>query len=371
MPCNGGESGLFCTMERIDMEFCKPMNQEQTHETLGKQTRIRRILCIDGGGIKGTLPAAFLKALEDDLRKPVGSYFDLIAGTSTGGIIALGLSMGRSAEELLALYEKHGPVIFGQDNAKGPPRDWLSMKIWKFKEFCRHVVKPKHDADILARVLDSVLDGAHIGDARTRLVIPAWDPDRRSPYLYKTSHHPRLTTDYRKAALDAALATAAAPTYFKRHRTADDVGLTDGGTWANNPTAIAVVEAISILGWSPAELRVLSLGCSDEGYMLPEAPGLAQLNRQVLYLYADGQSHGALGMAKLLLNHPYDGERLYRYSPKVPQGFFSLDDTSKICRLKGLGASEARNAKPHLSPVFFQEPAEPFVPFHCLTEDTE
>jgi len=331
------------------------------------QTRIHRILCIDGGGIKGTLPAALLKTLEDDLREPIGSYFDLIAGTSTGGILALGLGMGHSAKQLLALYEKRGPVIFSQENAEKHLRNCFSTMVRNLRDFGRHLVGPKHDKDILAHELEVFFGNALIGEARTRLLIPAWDPDQRNPYIFKTSHHPRLTTDYRKTALDAALATAAAPTFFKRHRTADNVGLTDGGTWANNPVALAVVEAISILGWPPADIRVLSLGCSEEIYMLPEAPGLAQLNIQIRRLYTDGQSHGALGMAKLLLNHPYDGDRLFRYSPRVPKGVFSLDDTSKIDSLKGLGTSTARNAKPHLKPVFFQQPAEPFLPCHHLT----
>lgn len=331
--------------------------------------KIRRILCIDGGGIKGTLPAAFLASLEKDLQEPIGRYFDLIAGTSTGGILALGLGLGHSASSLLKLYEDRGPTIFGQEQDADAKKRWPSKALTKLKDFGRHLVQPKHDADILARELEAVLHDAKIGDAQTRLVIPAWDPDQRSPYIYKTAHHERLTTDYLRPALDAALATAAAPTYFKRHRTSDDVGLTDGGTWANNPTAIAVVEAISILGWQPPEVRVLSLGCSDEVYMLPEEPGLAQINLKLLNLYTDGQSHGALGMAKLLLNHPYDGERLHRYSPPVPSGFFSLDDTSKIKRLKGLGASAARNAKPHLKPVFFNEPADPFNPVYRLAED--
>ena len=81
----------------------------------GNKRQIRRILSIDGGGIKGTMPAAFLAGLEDDLGQPIGRYFDLIAGTSTGGIIALGLGLGRTAKELLELYERRGPVIFGQD----------------------------------------------------------------------------------------------------------------------------------------------------------------------------------------------------------------------------------------------------------------
>lgn len=335
----------------------------------GTKRQIRRILSIDGGGIKGTLPAAFLAGLEEDVGEPIGRYFDLIAGTSTGGIIALGLGMGCTARELLDLYEHRGPIIFGQ-NGDGGGSPGMLRRFWNsLAAKGRWAVRPKHDADILAREIGSVLNGALIGHSRTRLVIPAWDPDLRSPYIFKTAHHVRLQTDYRKSALDAALATAAAPTYYKRHRTSDDVGLTDGGTWANNPTAIAVVEALTLLGWHPSDLRILSLGCLDEVYMLPEIPGVAGLGLKVLNLYADGQSHGALGMAKLLTGHPYDGDRIYRFSPSVPSGFFSLDDTTKIGRLKGIGMSEARKAKPHLTPVFFTEPADAFVPVHQLKED--
>lgn len=332
------------------------------------QRRIRRILSIDGGGIKGTMPAAFLAALEEDLGEPIGSYFDLIAGTSTGGIIALGLGLGRTARELLELYERRGPIIFGQHVEEAEKPGKLQQFWCNLTAKGRHVVRPKHDSDALAQELSAVLGDERIGQSKTRLIIPAWDADLRSPYIFKTAHHTRLQTDFRRTALDAAMATAAAPTYFKRHRTADDIGLTDGGTWANNPTALAVVEAITLLGWPASDLRILSLGCLDEVYMLPESPGAASLGLKILNLYADGQSHGALGMAKLLTGHSYDGERIYRYSPSVPSGFFSLDDTSKISRLKGLGMSAARKAKPHLAPVFFTEPADAFVPVYQLKE---
>jgi hypothetical protein len=335
----------------------------------GNNTQIRRILSIDGGGIKGTVPAAFLAGLEEDLGEPIGRYFDLIAGTSTGGIIALGLGLGRTAKELLELYEHRGPIIFGQSDADDEPVGKM-RKVWRnLTANGRHVVGPKHDSVILAQELKAVLKDDLIGQSQNRLVIPAWDADLRSPYIYKTAHHMRLQTDFRKTALDAALATAAAPTYFKRHRTVDDIGLTDGGTWANNPTAIAVVEAITLLGWHPSDLRVLSLGCLDEVYMVPEAPGIAGLGLKALNLYADGQSHGALGMAKLLTGHPYDGERIFRYSPTVPSGLFSLDDTTKIAKLKGLGMSTARRAKSHLTPIFFTKAADPFVPVHQFKED--
>lgn len=313
----------------------------------------RRILSIDGGGIKGTVPAAFLAELEQDLDRPIGEYFDLIVGTSTGGILALGLALGFSAQSILELYENRGPVIFGNSNTS------LVQKLWAGG---RHILKPKHDANILRSELEMVFGDAKISDAKCRLVIPAWDADQRSVYLYKTAHHTRLTTDHHKPILDAALATSAAPTYFKRHRTIDDVGLLDGGIWANNPIAIAVIEAISLLGWSATDLRVLSLGCTDEVYSIPEAPGLGGLGRKLINLFMDGQSRGALGMAKLLTNHPHNGERIFRISPQVPINLFSLDDASKIGRLKGLGAGSARSEKPQLKQVFFDSPVETFRP---------
>lgn len=323
---------------------------------------LKRILTIDGGGIKGVQPAAFLATLEKDLDRPIGEYFDLIAGTSTGGILAIGLALGHSAGELLKLYEERGPHIFGQAKKRGFVGKCINRVAGKFL----HIFKPKLNADILRHEIDAVLKGALIGEAKTRLVIPSWDADSRSIYIYKTAHHHRLDTDFRKPALDAALATAAAPTYYKRHKTIDDVGLLDGGVWSNNPIGIAVVEAISLLDWDPASLKILSLGCVDEVYMIPEAPGIGNLGLKVLNLFMDGQSRGALGMACLITGHPHDRHAIYRYSPTVPEGFFSLDDTTKISHLKGLGVSAARRAKPELKPVFFQSPAEPFVPVHNL-----
>ncbi len=331
------------------------------------EAKIKRVLSLDGGGIKGTQPAAFLATLEEDLGRPIGEYFDLIAGTSTGGIIAIGLALGHPAKEILSLYEDRGPVIFGDatrsDSMLGGVLERLGRRLLsKLRPWFRS----KHDASNLQVELEKFLKGARIGDATTRLVIPAWDADRRRPYIYKTAHHERISTDYRQPVVDAALATAAAPTQFKRHRTVSDVGLLDGGTWANNPIAVATVEAIALLNWNPADLRILSLGCTDEVYMLPENPGYLKLKGKILNLLADGQSHGALGMAKLLTRDSRNGQRVFRYAPTVPAGFFAMDDASRISRLKGIGVSAARDAKPDLTPVFFQTTADPFVPVHNL-----
>jgi hypothetical protein len=79
-----------------------------------------------------------------------------------------------------------------------------------------------------------------------------------------------------------------------------------------------------------------------------------------------GQSHGALGMAKLLLGHEYERDSLFRICPDVPKNLFKLDDTSKIVRLKGLGYSRARDWQPRLGPIFFTEAAAPFTPVYSL-----
>lgn len=322
------------------------------------KSQSRRILSIDGGGIMGTFPAAFLASLETELGEPIGRYFDLIAGTSTGGILAIGLAMGIPAKDLLELYEARGPEIFGQEEHGGP--QWAR----RLSRSVRHLFRPKHDADVLREVLSDTLGELKIGDAITRLIVPAWEADRQSVYIFKTAHHERLKTDYRRSAVDAALATAAAPSYFKRHRTPDGVGLIDGGVWANNPVALAVVEAITLLGWPPQSLHVLSVGCVNEVYMLDEAPGAGSLVLDLARLFMNGQTHGALGMAKLLTGHEYERHAIFRVCPDVPKNIFKLDDTTKIGRLKGLGFSSARENRPRLEPVFFSAPAVPFLPLY-------
>lgn len=321
----------------------------------------RRILCIDGGGIRGTFPAAFLAGLEEQLDgRRIGSYFDLIAGTSTGGIIAIGLAMGLRASEILDLYVEKGPYIFGQ--GRGRITDFIHGKLRNV----RWAVTNKYGPDALRCALDEVLGTKRIGEARTRLLIPAWNPVARSVYIYKTAHHERFRRDYKALAIDAAMATAAAPTYFPQHATRDSVGLTDGGTWANNPTALAVVEAIAVLGWPRDALHVLSLGCVDETYSTPRGLGLGRGATMSINLFMDGQSFGAMGMAKLLTGHEHDRVAIHRINHTAPYKAFKLDSTEVIDDLKGLGYHYARDRQPALDPVFFREPAETFIPVHAL-----
>ncbi len=324
----------------------------------------RRLLSIDGGGILGTFPAAFLAELEQHLDRPIGSYFDLIAGTSTGGIIGIALALGHPASEILDQYEKHGPRIFGQNRAG------LANVLGRMLRNCRWLYRNKYDSKPLKDMLRNVLGNRQIGHAQARLVVPAWDPTAQSVYLYKTAHHRRFKTDFRSFAVDAALSTAAAPSYFKQNQTLHDVGLLDGGVWANNPVAIAVVEAIWVLGWEPESLHVLSLGCLKETYTLPKRAGLGRIGiRNAIRLFMDGQSQGALGMAKLLTGDGPDRKALHRINHTVPSDAYRMDDSKMIPELKGLGHSKGRHQLPVLKPVFFDVPAEKFTPCYKLKED--
>ena len=325
----------------------------------------RRLLCIDGGGILGTFPAALLAELEQRLDNPIGAYFDLIAGTSTGGIIAIALALGHRASEILELYESRGPEIFGQDG------DTLFNRVTGSLRILRWFYRNKYDSDALRAALRDVFGDKRIGEARTRLVIPAWNPVAQSVYIYKTAHHPRLETDYRSSAVDAALATSAAPTYFRQHITGRDVGLLDGGVWANNPTAIATVEALAVLGWPRESLHVLSLGCLEETYTISKRSGLGTLGAKVVKLFMDGQSHGAMGITKLLTGHEHERTALYRINHTVPYNAYRMDDSRVIQDLKGLGHSKGRDRMPVLRPVFFDRPVDGFTPIHQLAEERD
>lgn len=312
----------------------------------------KRILAIDGGGIKGVFPAAFLATIEDTIEDKVANYFDLIVGTSTGGIIALGLGLGFSAREILEFYEKFGPEIFAGN---------------RLLRAIRQIGLSKYSHDALTKALESQFGDKLLGESTKRLVIPSLNLETGEVHVYKTSHHPRLQRDYKEKAINVALATASAPTYFPTHRTAAGTPLVDGGLWANNPVGLAVVEAIGkeMLNWCPSSLKVLSLGCTTEPFNIGLARklglGLGYWGVKIADVFMTAQSSASLGTAQLLIGH----ENIIRISPPVGKGRFNLDGVKEITSLKGLGDSEARKAVPSVRKDFFDLPhAEPFEPFH-------
>jgi len=313
---------------------------------------MKKILTIEGGGIKGVFPASFLATIEETLGDNVANYFDLIVGTSTGGIIALGLGLGFSAKEILEFYENSGPQIF-----KGN----------RMLRLLRHIWISKYSQEPLKRALESIFDDRKLGESTKRLVIPSLDLETGKVHVYKTSHNPRLEQDYKLRVVDVALATAAAPTYFPTHRSAAGTPLVDGGLWANNPVGMAVVEAITLLDWPRDSLRVLSIGCIPEPLKVrlgrKWALGLGYWGFKIVSVFMAAQSSASEGTAKLLAGH----ENVIRINPPVEAARFNLDVVKEIPSLKGLGYTEAREAIPSLRPIFFGEYVEKFTPCHRLS----
>lgn len=310
---------------------------------------MKRILAIDGGGIKGMFPASFLAHIEAAIGSPVADYFDLIAGTSTGGIIAIGLGLGFSACEIVEFYEELGPKVF-------PNNTW-----WKQLS---HYATGKYGSGPLREVLSEKFGDKKLGQSTKRLVIPSLNLDKGEPYIYKTSHCERFEYDYKVRAVDVALATSAGPTYFPPHRLETGTTVVDGGIYANNPTGLAVVEAIGNLGWHRDELHVLSLSCTSAPVTFKEASkghwGLLRWGAKIADLFMEAQSFASMGTAAVLMG---GHKRIFRICPSVEPGRFGMDTIHEMNALRGLGASEARHAIPQLKEMFLTVPAEPFEPF--------
>jgi len=317
---------------------------------------VKRILSIDGGGIKGVFPAAFLADLEDEIGEPIGDYFDLIVGTSTGGIIALGLGMGIPARDLLGFYEQRGPTIFKGGAGIG---------------LLRQAVTAKYNPAPLEAALRDVFGTRRLGNSKTRLMIPSLDLETGQVHVLKTAHHPRFERDYKTPVVDVAMATAAAPTYFPTHRLAAGIPLVDGGMWANNPMGPAAVEALGILEWAKGDVKLLSVGCTDAPLNVNADRarwlGLNYWARRMVSVFMAGQSSSSIGTAQLLLGH----ENVTRVSPLVDAKRFKLDGVAGIPALRALGASQSRIELPKLRKTFFDAKAEPFIPLKTLEPESE
>lgn len=255
-----------------------------------------RILSIDGGGICGILPASVLAELESRFLGgcSAAGCFDMIAGTSTGGIIALGLSHGLSARDIQRFYIERGDRIF-------PPGS-VVRRMWRA---IRRLRRSAYDSAALEDELLAIFGGATLGDAKNRLCIPSFEGVHGEPWLFKTPHHPDYQMDRVERMVRVALATSAAPTYL---RSLENNGyiMIDGGLWANNPIMNAVVDALTCFDLRRDQIRVLSLGCGETAFRVGKrlaGGGLIQWRKAVVGAMR-AQSHNALGQTYLLLGKP-------------------------------------------------------------------
>lgn len=308
-----------------------------------------RVLSLDGGGIKGTYTAAFLAGLEEMSGKRVVDHFDLIAGTSTGGIIALALGLEVPASEILRFYVDRGPEIF--------PLTGINDRL---RAIARHAFRTKHDTAALRAALAEVFGERVIGESITRLVVPAYDGSSGDVHLFKTAHRTRFKRDFNERAVDVGLATAAAPTFLRSFVGSSGITLVDGGVWANCPATVAVIEALTTLEQPPGSIDLLTIGTTEEPLHVSKSKavgGALQWIRFAPELLMQAQAKGALAQAKLLT-----GNRMLRITESVSPGRFRLDDPRCIEELRALGDKAARHYEPQVSERFLAVPRAEFIP---------
>lgn len=309
-----------------------------------------KILSLDGGGIRG-IYSSHLLALCEDSFGPAADRFDLIAGTSTGGIIAIGLGLGLSAHTLDDLYVLDGRDVFPADIFR---RGYLKKFRWLFR--------PIHDHKALERHLRSVLGQRMFGESQCRLVIPAFVGPNPQIAVFKTDHHPDYARDWESEAWKVARATSAAPTFFRGHQEQDAFFL-DGGIWANNPIVCAVAEALGTYDIVPDQIRIMSIGTGSGAVPISEravragAIGWLGIINTAMFLTSDS----ALSQARFIVGF----DRVLRFDPE-PTRPVALDDWATAAGIfPGLAEADFSASESAIA-EFFRQTVSPRERFYTI-----
>lgn len=314
-----------------------------------KQSRTYRVLCIDGGGMRGIYTAAYLDELSrlyaahrnlSDVGLDLGKGFDLLVGTSTGAIIAVALAKGIPSSTILKLYQEEGAKIFPVKLPGGV--NWELVKQLQ--------TRPKHlerGSQALSKALEKVFGQATIGELyherKIALAIPAVEMARHHAWIFKTSHLPNsVGRDDGYTLRDVCLATSAAPIY-RSLAAVDNPGavghqvFADGGLFANTPILIGLIDALQMTQ-SGQRIEIFGLGnCKrPEGDFIGKPDvhlGLGdwKFGGRAVSLSLDAQEDAAWNMARLLCKHVDRQVNLVRF----PQGvvaanlleYLDLDET--------------------------------------------
>ncbi|MEO7404601.1 MAG: CBASS cGAMP-activated phospholipase [Burkholderiales bacterium] len=217
-----------------------------------------RILALAGGGFLGLYTATVLAALEERVGEPLGRRFDMIAGTSVGGVLAIALAFEIPMMRVVRLFRENGTRIF---STRSLPRGALTQLL----DLARTVTGPKYDGRALRQALERWLGTRTLADAIHPFVIPAANVTRCETKVFKTPHAPGSTGDETLRVVDVAMAACAAPAYFPSVRIGDAL-YADGGLFAVAPDLVALHEAEHFMGIAPTEVRMLSVGTATSGY---------------------------------------------------------------------------------------------------------
>lgn len=298
------------------------------------------VLTLDGGGARGYLTLKILERVEAYLNMltgatlPLGARFDLICGTSTGGIIALALALGRPVGEVSIFYETHLPRIFSS-----------VMRRSRLKSNFR----PRYRSDALREALLACFGDQTLDDVQTDVCVTATSLVNARPYFFRSDYIGNGVLHPYDRLINVALATSAAPTFFAAHSTEYLIDLVDGGLYANNPALLGVVEAFRFVrrsrrGIAPPQdlgptcleqLAVLSVGSGEQCAMPFDSDRLRAGGRLAwgahFYSVSDeSQSQYVSLLAKGLLGPAY-----HRINPRLDFPM-ATDDVRRLLALKNL-----------------------------------
>ena len=225
-----------------------------------------QVLSLSGGGYLGLYTITILDELERRIDRPIASCFNLLAGTSVGGIIALGLALERPVNEIKSAFEEDGTEIFSDRPA---PNGWLKEKF----DFMRSFVFPKYHDIALRKTIEKVVGkDTKIGDLIHPVIVPAVNLTKGKPQIFKTAHHQDFKLDHRLRIVDVALATSAAPTYFPLAEVGDEL-FADGGLFANSPDMLALHEAEHFFRVPTNQIHMLSVGTTTTQFSFSHTRG--------------------------------------------------------------------------------------------------
>ena len=302
-----------------------------------------KILSIDGGGIKGIYSSTILEKFEEKYNCSISDHFDMLCGTSTGGLIALALSLKVPAKTISALYMDKGNFIFKKNKFS-----FLKQFLWG----------GKYSEENLRTCLEGIFENKVIGDSNNLLCIPAYNYTDGNTTVFKYDHKEGdLARDNKIKYVDIALATSAAPTYFPICEIEQlNKQYIDGGLFANNPALVGLMEALFHFVGEDKEyksVQILSVSSLDnhKGNPLRTDKNRSALKWgiELLNPFFAGQSHFTHNCLKLLQKHS-DIEIDYIRIPSTDLNEEQLkqvgmDKTTKECLkfMKGQGQSQADN----------------------------
>lgn len=204
-----------------------------------------KMLCIDGGGIRGVFALAILQALEEEFDCAVGDLFDAVAGTSTGAIIASSISMNKEMKDVLEDYKKYGKKIFVRQTKVG-------------------IFRSVYSDEYLRQFLQEGFGNVSLEEIEKPLLIPAVDLTHGKPFVHRSNYGHPETSDLTVKLWDAVLSSCSAPVYFPPNKVKNKYLSIDGGLWANNPSLVCVTEAMDFFQKRLNDIRIMSIGTGQQ-----------------------------------------------------------------------------------------------------------